>query len=144
GKKLAPRSRSRSRKEKPIDHSANEPVRIRFEKIWSNYPEKKGKEAAWIKFKNQVKTDADWEDIQKALINYKADVESIRNNGHSGRAWQNGSTWFNNNWRDYVNYKPPGEEGGPVEETEEEREAKTQAINENFERYEKKIEGATS
>lgn len=128
-------------KEKPC---ANDLILDRFEKIWSNYPEKKGKDAAWIKFKNQVKNDADWEDIQKALINYKADVESIRNDGHPDRAWQNGSTWFNNNWRDYVNYKPPGEEGGPLEETKEEREAKTQAINKNFEWYENKIEGATS
>jgi len=123
-KPLAPnkeKEKYKQEKEKPIDHFANDPVRGRFEKIWKDYPEKKGKDKAWIKYRNQVKTDQDWENIQKALINYKADMEGIRNNGHPDRAWQYGSTWFNNDWRDYVNYEPPGVKIVLAEETDEER-----------------------
>lgn len=79
----------------------------RFEIIWFQYPEKKGKHEAWIKFKNQVKTVQDWLDIQKALQNYIKDMERIRKAGHPDRRWQYGSTWFNHYWRDYVDYKPP-------------------------------------
>lgn len=80
--------------------------RLEFEKIWSQYPEKKGKEEAWVKFKAQVKSEKDLDDINVALGNYKEDMDRVRKT-HPERAWQNGSTWFNNRWRDYINYEPP-------------------------------------
>lgn len=79
----------------------------RFASIWSKYPEKKGKHQAWLKFKKQVVTDQDWLDILRALENYKNDMARIRANGHPDRRWQNGATWFNHNWKDYIEYKPP-------------------------------------
>lgn len=87
--------------------SANDDFwRDEFEKIWSQYPEKKGKEEAWVKFKAQVKSEQDLDNIHLALDNYKDDMDRVRKT-HKDRAWQNGSTWFNNRWRDYVNYEPP-------------------------------------
>ena len=88
--------------------------RLKFEKIWQTYPAKKGKEKAWLKFKNQVKSDQDFEDIQKALKNYIADVKYIRNTTHPDREFQNGSTWFHQNWKDYINLKPVSNEGSPI------------------------------
>jgi len=98
--------KGREGKEKPIGHSRNDLHREKFENIWEDYPEKKQKEKSWLKFKNQVKTEADWKDIQKALNNYKADVERIRANGQPDLQWQYGLTWFNSNWKDYIHYKP--------------------------------------
>ena len=93
---------------KPIVQKKNfEQQRKDFEKVWIEYPEKKGKEKAWLKFKAQVKTPEDLKNICIALKNYKDDMESVRSNGHPDRAWQNGSTWFHQNWKDYIHYKPP-------------------------------------
>jgi len=81
--------------------------RERFERIWLDYPEKKGKERAWPKFKKQVGTEKDFEDIQKALVNYKSDVENKRATTQPELNWQHGSTWFNQNWKDYVEMAKP-------------------------------------
>lgn len=97
---------------KPIAHPepdapTSKQLRESFEDIWGRYPEKKGKEKAWIKFKNQVNTAEAWDNINLALHNYIADVKGIRANGQPDLQWQYGSTWFNQNWRDYVDYKGP-------------------------------------
>lgn len=104
-------------KEKPIAHPKPDAptTREEFEDIWQRYPQKLGKEKAFLKYKNQVKTEQDWIDIQTALVNYVADVERIRVNGQPDLRWQYGSTWFNHNWRDYVNYKPPARDGDGID-----------------------------
>jgi len=79
----------------------------RFEQIWKDYPSKKGKHKAWIKFRNQVITEKDLGDIQKALVNYIADVGRIRESTQPDLQYQNGSTWFHENWRDYVEMEKP-------------------------------------
>lgn len=79
--------------------------RERFEILWKNYPRKLGKEKALPKFLKQVGTEKDFTDIQQALVNYKADVERERKNGHPELAYQHGSTWFNENWKDYIDLK---------------------------------------
>jgi len=60
---------------------------------------------------------------------------------------KNGIDRFMDQEAAFKNFRKNGSSTSPPEpppETEEERQAKTRAINENFERYEKKIEGATS
>lgn len=96
----------------PLEHPETDAptekqLRESFEDIWDRYPEKKGKEKAWLKFKHQVTTAEAWDNINLALHNYTADIEYIRGNGHPDRAWQHGSTWFNENWKDFVDYQPP-------------------------------------
>ena len=95
--------------EKPIEHPEDNAPNSRnnFEWLWNEYPEKKGKEKAWFKFKAQIKSPEDYEDICVALANYKNDVKRIRLNGQPDLNWQYGSTWFHQNWKDYVNYEPP-------------------------------------
>jgi len=83
------------------------PLREKFEILWKTLPPemKRGKEKAWGKFKIQIKTDQDWDDIQKAVPNYLADVQSKRED-FPELQFQNGQTWFNLNWKDYVNLEP--------------------------------------
>jgi len=80
-------------------------ARKNFDLLWETLPNemKKGKEKAFLKFKSQVKSSEDWINIQTALVNYIADVKSIQANGHPDRQFQNGATWFNHNWKDYIN-----------------------------------------
>jgi len=66
-----------------------------FEKIWSLYPSKVGKDSALKKFKSSVKTEQDYIDIQTALNNY------INSKRVKAGYVQNGSTWFKN-WRDWI------------------------------------------
>jgi len=101
------------RKEKPLKHIVRkkdcEPHRKKFEIIWKSLPVemKKGKNRAWLSFKNQVKADKDFSDIQKALQNYIADVEQIRGSKQPELQFQNGSTWFNHRWTDYIEMEKP-------------------------------------
>jgi len=78
-----------------------------FEEVWNEYPEKKGKEKAWAKFQKQVQTWKALENIKYALEHYKTEVERCRANSQPDLSWQHGSTWFNDNWKDYIDYKPP-------------------------------------
>ena len=74
-----------------------------FEQIWISYPRKKGKERARKSFKAQVKTEQDWADINTALDNY---IAEIKRRGIEEQYIKMGSTWFNEYWRDDVDYKP--------------------------------------
>lgn len=71
-----------------------------FEAIWAQYPRRLNKKAARRHFHASVRTLKDYEDIQKALNNYKA--SDVVRDGYV----QYGSTWFNN-WRDWIEYKAP-------------------------------------
>jgi len=88
------------------------PNRRDFDEFWKTFPSemKKGKEVAWGKFQAQINTRRDFKNIQKALINYKRDIEHIRKT-HFDRAYQHGSTWFNHNWEDYIDMAKPESHG---------------------------------
>ncbi len=81
---------------------------MRFEEIWVKYPKMIGKSHSLRHFEATVKTDQDWIDINKALNNYIKTKEV--KNGYI----KNGSTWFNQ-WRDFVNYTDPSDDGIPEE-----------------------------
>lgn len=74
-----------------------------FDVLWKRYPNKDGKKAAERHFKSSVKTEKDWIDIQKALVNY-LQSDPVRNG-----FVKNASTWFNN-WQDWINFN--GKTGG--------------------------------
>jgi hypothetical protein len=67
----------------------------KFEEIWAKYPNKDGKKSASGYFQASVKTEQDWQDINKALENYLKSEKVLK--GYI----KNGSTWFNN-WRDWI------------------------------------------
>ncbi len=66
-----------------------------FEKVWGLYPRRKGRKAAERHFKSTVKTAVDFQNVCRALENYKRSKE-VREG-----FIQNGSTWFNN-WTDWL------------------------------------------
>jgi hypothetical protein len=67
-----------------------------FDLIWTMYPRRIGRRDAEKHFRATVKTQDDFETMQKALKNY---IEYIK--GKDPRYIQHGSTWFNN-WRDWI------------------------------------------
>ncbi len=97
------------KKRKDIDKKKEQ-----FNKLWSKYPNKDGKKQAEKHFNTSVKTEKDWQDINKALENYLKS-ERVKNN-----YIKNGSTWFNNwkDWVDYVELKPASQQSkrGDLEE----------------------------
>lgn len=90
-----------------------------FSSLWEGLPSemKKGKKRAWLNFKTQVGTEQDLQDVSKAVKNYLADITYIRETNHPERQYKNGSTFFDGEWRDWINWKPP--EKPPEESLEE-------------------------
>jgi len=72
-----------------------------FEDLWFKYPNKDGKKKAQHSFKSSVKTEQDWQDINKALENY------LQSDKVKAGYIKNASTWFNN-WRDWIDFKGVG------------------------------------
>lgn len=87
-----------------------------FEGVWGRYPRRLGQKDALRHFKASVLSTADVLAIDRALNNYLAHIlrEKIE-----PKFIQHGSTWFNN-WRDWIDYKPPGEAMKPKEKTQAE------------------------
>ena len=69
-----------------------------FKEIWTKYPNKDGKKSAERHFKTSVKTQEDWDNINKALQNY------LNSENMKKGFVKNGSTWFNN-WQDWIDFK---------------------------------------
>lgn len=74
-----------------------------FEKVWERYPAKDGKKQAFSHFKNSVKTETDFKNIETALNNY------LKSDRVKKGFVKNGSTWFNN-WQDWINFVEPEKE----------------------------------
>lgn len=76
-----------------------------FEHLWSNYPVKRGKSRVSAATKRKI-ADIGEEQMARALARYKKDLEADQ-----WRKPQNGSTWFNGGYVDYLddNYEPPKE-----------------------------------
>ncbi len=68
-----------------------------FDSLWKRYPKRLGKKEALRHFKATVKTDEDWQNINKALDNYL----HSKNVKENTQFIQHGSTWFNN-WQDWI------------------------------------------
>jgi len=66
-----------------------------FDEIWELYPLKIGKKAAARHFSATIRTQADLDDLKKAIMHYKQSRQVL-----SGYV-QHGSTFFNN-WQDWV------------------------------------------
>ena len=85
-------------KEKVKDKEKDNIKKFDFESFWNKYPVKVGKKMAEKHFDSSVKTQQDFDDLNRALANY------MKSKRVSNGFVQNGST-FMNNWRDWVNYK---------------------------------------
>lgn len=69
-----------------------------FYEVWRLYPRKEGKKESFRHYKASVKTEEDYNNIHKALTNYKT---ALQNKKTEPQFIQQGSRWFNN-WNDWI------------------------------------------
>lgn len=87
-----------------------------FEKIWKEYPKKKGKSAVSKKAKKELYEEGE-SVVLEAIKAYKAEIEENRT---EEKYILHGSTFFNGRWRDYIKeLKPEPEIEKPPEEPEQ-------------------------
>ena len=80
------------------DKSDESDLNNRFEKLWTNYPNKKGKSKAFLAYKKAIKSGTADEEIYKGISAYK---QEIANKKTEPQYIAHGSTWFNNQrWLD--------------------------------------------
>lgn len=92
------------------DHFSDKELEERFEKIWKEYPRKKGKAAALKHYKKHIKNgDFTDEVISQKIDEYKKEIEFKK----TGTDFiKHGSTFFNNGWQDEFEYKDKEKSGG--------------------------------
>lgn len=73
-----------------------------FASLWERYPKKLGKSSAQRHFNASVKTEEDYESLNKAINNFLASRIALGDPQYI----PHGSTWFNN-WRDWIDYQEP-------------------------------------
>ena len=95
-----------------------------FETLWNKYPNKLGKTASEKHFKATVKTDEDYESINKALDKY---INHIKSNNVEAKFIKHGSTWFNN-WKDWIEYKPNGVKTDDIDRSERKKKITIQKL----------------
>ena len=93
-----------------------------FNLVWEKYPLKDGKKNAERHFKATVKTEEDWEGINKALNNYLAHLKI-----ETWKKPKNGSTWFNN-WRDWTDWEEPESFDGEMTKEQKEEKSKKERL----------------
>lgn len=71
-----------------------------FEEVWKLYPNKKGKGTISDTKKKEIYKLGD--EFKRCIDRYVKDVESRRNNGFPELKYQNGSTFFNSGYVDYL------------------------------------------
>ena len=80
------------------DKSDESALENRFEKLWANYPNKKGKPKAFLAYKKAIKSGTTDEEINKGISAYKQEIDNKRT---EQQYIAHGSTWFNNQrWLD--------------------------------------------
>jgi len=84
-----------------------------FEELWEIYPVKKGKGQVSITAKQRL-LKVGYEEIARAIDRYKADLEK----DSSWRKPQNGSTFFNSGYVDYLDANYKKQEGGDITGTD--------------------------
>lgn len=91
--------------EKPANKLAEKQLQDDFEKLWSLYPNKKGKAIALRAYKRAIKSGVTNKDIQTGIVNYKKEIEIKKT---EPEYIAHGSTWFNQQrWGDDYDFTPP-------------------------------------
>ena len=86
-----------------LDKNKDNNKEFSFEVIYNKYPRREGQKQAEKYFKTTVKTQIDWDNINKALSNY---MNYLYKNKIEAQFIKMASTWFNN-WQDWVNWQDP-------------------------------------
>ena len=84
-----------------------------FEELWSQYPRKEGKKAAFASYQRAKKKGVYFDDVKAGLLNY---LDYIKAKKIEHQFIKQGSTWFNGEcWNDEYDYSVP--EGTPAQQT---------------------------
>ena len=84
-----------------------------FEWLWSQYPRKEGKKAAFASYQRAKKKGVHFEDVRAGVLNY---LDYIKAKKIEPQFIKQGSTWFNSeHWNDEYDYSAP--EGSPNQQT---------------------------
>lgn len=85
-------------KEKPQPKPQTIKIKDEFEQLWSQYPNKQGKQKAFIAYEKAVKSGTTFEDVMQGIQNYNFFIEQTR---LDQQYVKHGSTWFNQHaWED--------------------------------------------
>ena len=83
-----------------------------FEDLWSKYPRKEGKKAAFASYQRAKKKGATFEDVHTGILNY---LDYIKAKKIEPQYIKQGSTWFNGeHWNDEYDYSV--HEAAPVQQ----------------------------
>lgn len=84
-----------------------------FEWLWSQYPRKEGKKAAFASYQRAKKKGVFFDDVRAGLLNY---LDYIKAKKIEHQFIKQGSTWFNGeHWNDEYDYSAP--ESSPAQQT---------------------------
>ena len=86
----------------------NKDVDAHFEKMWSLYPEKRVKKQVSSKSKKDIYKLG--EEFERCITRYKKYVEGRRKTDFKDLSYQNGSTFFNGGYMDYLDENVKGKE----------------------------------
>ena len=76
-----------------------------FEELWSKYPRKEGKKAAFASYQRAKKKGATFDDVKAGILNY---LDYIKIKKIEPQYIKQGSTWFNGeHWNDEYDYSVP-------------------------------------
>lgn len=90
----------------------------RFDSLWKQYPNKKGKPTAFTAYKKAIKAGTTDSEIAKGIENYKREIEIKRTDK---QYIAHGSTWFNQKrWADEYDFNSNRTEYNPNVEIDEE------------------------
>ena len=78
-----------------------EKVEATFERLWSLYPEKRGKSRVSLKAKKEIHR-LGFDRVKTAMDRYLAEVQRDRRNGFRSLRYAYGSTFFNSRYVDYL------------------------------------------
>ena len=108
-------------KEGDIEEDNNTPpappsdtVSQEFEELWSQYPRKEGKKAAFASYQRAKKKGATFDDVKAGILNY---LDYIKAKKIETQFIKQGSTWFNGeHWNDEYDYSTLPE-NSPTQQT---------------------------
>lgn len=96
-------------------HSRPKSDKYDFEKIWAEYPKKTaGKQSAMKYMARSIKTDKDYEELQKAVRNYARLVKKEKRE----QQYIKGASFFNDFWRDFIDLEFPEDKEKKAQEVD--------------------------
>ena len=89
----------------PPTDDVSKTIAEEFEWLWSQYPRKEGKKAAFASYQRAIKKGVHFDDVRAGILNY---LDYIKAKKIETQFIKQGSTWFNGEcWNDEYDYSAP-------------------------------------